>query len=488
MTIKFGTDGWRGVIGVDFTQDRLIRVCQALGEYALDKAKSPVRIIVGYDTRFMSAEFAQTAADVLSGTGHEVWLTAKPIATPVLSFAVRRWQAAAGLMVTASHNPPKYNGIKFKGFYGGSLLPEEIANIEKYLFAQSGNSAINTGYKKSKQITVFNPDGQYLAHLSTLLNKATLASGSLTVVVDAMHGSARGYLEEFLGAAGLSTVSCRNEINPSFGGVNPEPIEANLQPLRLAVLASQADVGVATDGDGDRLGAMDEHGSYVGAQQLFPLLLSHLVENRGWRGKVCKTFSTTSKVDLVAAKYNLPVITTPIGFKYICEYFLTTEVLMGGEESGGFGFQKHLPERDGIFSALLLLELMASKCKPLSTLLSEQDREFGSHFYQRVDLELSPSRSTDIPLLLQNLVQNPDKPGGCSDVPGLASWLGIPLVTVSQIDGVKFTLQDGSWLLLRPSGTEPVLRLYAEAPLQEQAGKMLAWARRVTGETNNQNF
>ena len=467
MTIKFGTDGWRGVIGVDFTRDRLIRVSQALGQYALDKAKSPVRIMVGYDTRFMSAEFAQTAAEVLAGTGHEVWLTAKPVATPVLSFAVRRWQAAAGLMVTASHNPPKYNGVKFKGAYGGPLLPEEVAKIEKYLSYQPGSLTSGPASQNAKQLTVFNPDEPYLAQLSTLVKKETLASGNLKVVVDAMHGSARGYVEEFLGPAGLSPAPCRNQINPSFGGLNPEPIEVNLDPLRQAVLASKADVGVATDGDGDRLGAIDEHGRYVSAQQLFPLLLSHLVENRGWQGKVCKTFSTTSRVDLVAAKYNLPVITTPIGFKYICEHFLTTEVLMGGEESGGFGFQKHLPERDGILSALLLLELMAHKGKSLSTLLSGQEQEFGPHFYQRVDLE-----------------QAPVKPDGCSAVPTLASWLGIPLDAVSQMDGTKFTLQDGSWLLLRPSGTEPVLRLYAEAPSQEQVEQMLTWARKVAGVEN----
>lgn len=477
MTIKFGTDGWRGVIGVDFTQDRLIRVCQAFGEYTLDKEKSTVRIIVGYDTRFMSAEFAYTAADVLAEYGHEVWLTTKPVATPVLSFAVQRWQASAGLMVTASHNPPKYNGIKLKGSYGGSMLPEEVNRIAKYL---DGTPAGKTG-EKVLGITMFNPDEEYLAQLSTLVNKTVLASGKIKVVVDAMHGSSRGYLASLLGSIGVLTVTCRNELNPLFGGVNPEPIESNLYPLQEAVLAAGANVGVAADGDGDRLGVIDEQGRYVSAQQLFPLLLGHLVENRGWKGKVCKTFSTTSRVDLVAAKYQLPLITTPIGFKYICQHFLAGEVLIGGEESGGFGFQKHLPERDGILSALFLLELMAYKRKALSTLLSEQDREFGPHFYQRMDLELNPSVREALPTLLKTFDQDPAVPEGGSGEANLSTWLGKPVASVSHLDGTKYTMPDGSWLLLRPSGTEPILRLYAEAPSQEQVDKMLAWAAKVAG-------
>ncbi|MHB8984008.1 MAG: phosphohexomutase domain-containing protein, partial [Carboxydocellales bacterium] len=250
------------------------------------------------------------------------------------------------------------------------------------------------------------------------------------------------------------------------------------------VLTSGADIGVAADGDGDRLGAMDEQGRYVSAQQLFPLLLEHLVKNRGWRGKVCKTFSTTSRVDLVAAKYQLPVITTPIGFKYICPHFLSTEVLMGGEESGGFGFQNHLPERDGMLSALFLLELLVHSGKSLSTLLAEQDREFGTQVYQRIDLALKPTNSAVIQTRLKTLhiETYQDSLEFTDQAAGLAEHLGMPIAEVSHLDGTKFTMIDGSWLLLRSSGTEPVLRLYAEASSQDQVEKMLEWAAKVADE------
>lgn len=468
MPIKFGTDGWRDVIAQDFTYDN-VRIVAAAHARTL-KAEGGENAVVGFDTRFGGPDFARLTAEVFAGAGLNVKLAAAYLPTPALSFAVKFYGAAGGAMLTASHNPPKYNGYKLKGSYGGTATPELVAEV-------AANLGTDGEIGVPGEIEPFDIRRDYYAALEGLLDLDVLRAYTGTMYHDAMGGAGGGWIEGFVRRAKLplNFLPIHGVPHPLFYGVNPEPIPQNLKILS-AVLASEAGTtfGTATDGDADRVGAVVAGGGYFNAHQIFAVLLMHLY-NRGQRGRVVKTVSGSSIIDKLCQVLGLELLETPVGFKYITEAFLEGErdpgkaVLIGGEESGGFAVRGHVPERDGILSSLLLLEAVATSGKSLPELFADIERLTGlRHFYDRNDLHLGPD--FDKAALLE-------RARGWTEVAGQ----GVEGVVTK--DGVKLLLFGGAWVMLRPSGTEPVVRVYAEAGSPELLAAILGEAtRRATDE------
>ncbi len=466
MPIKFGTDGWRDVIAQDFTYDNLREVAAAHAHTLLDGGGQSA--VIGFDTRFGGADFAQVAAEVFAGAGLNVKLAAAYLPTPALSFAVKFYGAAGGAMLTASHNPPKYNGYKLKGAYGGTATPELVAGVEANLGAGGRTGAAG-------QIEPFDVRRDYYAALEKLLDLDALRAYRGTMYHDAMGGAGGGWIEGFVRRTKLplNFLPIHGVPHPLFYGVNPEPIPQNLEVL-TAVLSSEegATFGTATDGDADRVGAVVAGGGYFNAHQIFAVLLLHLY-NRGLRGRVVKTVSGSSIIDKLCEVLGLELLETPVGFKYITEAFLEGEadperaVLIGGEESGGLAVRGHVPERDGILNSLLLLEAVARGGKSLPELFADIERLTGlRHFYDRNDLHLSPDF---------------DKAALLARARGWTEVAGQGVEGVVTKDGVKLLLFGGAWVMLRPSGTEPVVRVYAEAGSPELLAAILGEATsRVT--------
>ncbi len=457
-TIKFGTDGWRALIGEDFSFANVRRVAAAMSRYILGQGQAAQGLVVGYDARFLSPESARTAADVASGFGIPVVLAEGITPTPAVSYAVLRRKAAGGVMITASHNPHRWNGIKFKAAYGGSAAPAIVEAIEKCLELPDGDVTRGSGRPLRPGDTA-DLVGPYLDRIKSMVNLERIRSSGLTFVIDPMYGAARGLIARLFDGAGIPFREIHGEHNPLFPGLNPEPIDPHLEGLRRAVKDGPYIAGLATDGDADRIGAMDRSGTFIDSHKIFCILLRHLTEDLGKRGEVVRTFSTTTMVDKIARKHGLPLHVTPIGFKYVCELMLARDVLIGGEESGGIGIQGHLPERDGILNSLLLAEVMAEKGRTLGEMVEDLNREFGPHHYGRVDLEVKRS-AIDRTLRLV-------REGNINSVAGR------PVRRVDDLDGVKMIFDDSVWLLVRASGTENMLRLYAEAPSPEEVKKML---------------
>ena len=368
--IKFGTDGWRGVIGDDFTFANVRRVAAAIAQYVREESEPARGLVVGYDTRFLSAEFARAAAEVLAAAGIPVWLADAATPTPAVSYAVVARQTAGAIMITASHNPYRWNGVKFKAPYGGSAAPAIIHRIEIHLHRLDRARARP---RRSKPAAIETVDliTPYLERLKTLVHLDRIRASGQRFVIDPMYGAARGCIARLFGETGIPYQEIHGEHNPLFPGMNPEPIEPHVEDLRRAVTEGGYDAGFATDGDADRIGAIDRGGAFIDSHKIFSILLKHLAEDLGLRGEVVKTFSTTQMIDKLARKYDLPLHVTPIGFKYICELMLTRDVLIGGEESGGIAIKGHLPERDGILNSLLLAEVMAEKGKTLGELVED---------------------------------------------------------------------------------------------------------------------
>jgi len=456
--IKFGTDGWRAVIAEDFTFANVRRVAAAIAQYVREESE-PVRgLIVGYDMRFLSAEFARATADVLSAAGIPVWLGNTGTPTPAISYAVVARKTAGAVIITASHNPYQWNGVKFKAPYGGSAEPAIIHRIEAHL-RRLDRARTPPCKPKPAAVECVDLTTPYLERLKELVQLDHIRASGQKFVIDPMYGAGSGCIARLFNEAGISYREIHAEHNPLFPGMNPEPIEPHVDGLRRAVTEGGFDAGFATDGDADRIGAIDRTGDFIDSHKIFSILLEHLAGDLGLRGEVVKTFSTTQMIDKLAKKYGLPLHVTPIGFKYICELMLTRDVLIGGEESGGIGIKGHLPERDGILNSLLLAEVMAEKKKTLGELVEDLSREFGPHFYGRVDLEVKLARARQ---LVKQVAEGKFK-----------KIAGLKVTAVEDLDGAKMRFGDSAWLLVRASGTENLLRLYCEAPSRDQVKNVL---------------
>jgi phosphomannomutase len=484
MPIHFGTDGWRAVISDTFTFSNLRLVAQAIADAVgsgswnngmpLGNNVDPRKMVVGFDTRFLSDRYAVDVARVLAGNGYTVYLAQGDAPTPAISYAVRNLGCIAGVMITASHNAPRYNGAKLKASYGGSALQEQCRRVEVYLNdnEQRGRGPNLMDYEQARNLGLiqrFNPLPSYYDHLRTLINFDAIADNPPRVVVDSMYGSGRGVIKGVLQGTGCEVQEIRAEMNPGFGGVHPEPIERYLGALAGAISTDMGNFGLATDGDADRIGAMDERGHFIDPHRIMALSLRYLVEKRGWKGPVVRTVSTTRMIDRLAERYGLPVYETPVGFNHIADYMLKGDVLIGGEESGGISFKGHIPEGDGVIMGLLLLEVVATSGKSLHELVEDLLREVGPAFYQRIDLRLShPVAKDRMTRLLVD--QAPAEIGGGK------------VIDVYTTDGVKYLLSDDSWLLIRPSGTEPVLRVYSEGRSQEMVHALVGYGEKVAAD------
>lgn len=481
MPIHFGTDGWRAVISDTFTFNNLRLVAQAIADalrsgqwdmgQPLPEGTDPNKIVVGFDTRFLSDRYANDVARVLAGNGFQVYLSQGDAPTPAISFAVRHLKAYGGVMITASHNAPRYNGVKLKASYGGSALPEQCRRVEVYLNdneerARGPNLMDYDQARQAGLIQRFNPLLAYYDHLRKLINFDLIAENPQRVVVDSMYGSGRGVIRGILQGTGTEVNEIRGEMNPGFGGIHPEPIAEHLGALAGAIGAGLGQLGLALDGDADRTGAMDGRGNFVDPHKIMALSLKYLVEKRGLRGPVVRTVSTTRMVDRLAERYGLPVYETPVGFNHIADYMLKENVLIGGEESGGISIQGHIPEGDGVMMGLLLLELVASSGTSLYELVQALLKDVGPAFYRRTDLRLNhPVSKKEMSDYLVTCA--PTEIGG-EKIDG-----------ISTIDGVKYLINDGSWLLIRPSGTEPVLRVYAEGRNPQILDAMMCFGEEV---------
>jgi phosphomannomutase len=459
--IKFGTDGWRGIIADDFTFENIRRVAGAIASYVL-KYEDPKRgVIVGYDARFASPQAARVVADIISAAGIPVKLANDYTPTPAVSYAVKHQGAAGGVMVTSSHNPWNWNGVKFKGKFGGSATPGIMKRIEEELAA----GAAPKGNKATVEELDLKKD--YAVAVCAFADMDLIAKTKFKFAVDAMYGSGRGILPGIFENRGVHCVAIRQELNPLFPGINPEPIQPHTQMLQDTVVREKCDAGLATDGDADRIGAVAEDGTFVDSHKIFCVLLRWLLERKKWPGEVVRAFNTTRMIDRIAAKYGRKLHETSIGFKYVADLMMEREILMGGEESGGIGYSRFLPERDGVLNSLLLANAMAEEGKPLGQLVADLQRDFGTHHYGRSDLHIPEE-------MKQSAIQR-------ARADGTQSLGRYRVVKKENMDGVKFFLDAPTngkgaeaWVLFRASGTEPLLRLYTEASSPELVSEFLA--------------
>lgn len=464
--VKFGTDGWRGIIADDFTYANVRVAAAAIANYVLANEDATAGVCIGYDTRFGSRSFAKVVAEVMAGAGIPVTMAKEITPTPALSYAVRERKAAGGVMITSSHNPAEWNGVKYKASYGGSGKPSIMTAIESYLLKPLTQAAVPG---KIEEVD-FNPE--YIAAIARFVDLEAIKASGYKFLVDVMYGAGRGVLAGIFTRAGIPFVEIRNEINPAFPGINPEPILPHIKATQEAVVAEKCDAGLITDGDADRIGAVDEHGNVVDAHKIFSVLLKWLIEKKKWPGEVTRAFNTTKMIDRIAAKYGRPLNEHGIGFKYVCDLMLEKEILIGGEESGGVGISRHLPERDGMLNSLLLANVMADEKKTLGQLVQALQDEFGEHQYGRVDMHIDEE-------LKQSAIARAKA--------GVKDFAGMKVLKVETLDGIKFFLENAdcagklnaaeTWLLLRASGTEPLLRVYCESCSQESVARVLEAAQ-----------
>jgi phosphomannomutase len=458
VPIKFGTDGWRGIIAEDFTFANARTVAHAIARYVVRNEDARKGVLIGYDHRYAADRVASAAAEALSASGTPVWLADKPCPTPAISYLVRHSGAAGGIVITASHNPYRWNGIKYKASYGSSALPSIVAQIEQELetVLQKGVPPLPP---RQDLIHPLEPHAPYLDALEKLVDWKRLRDAKFRFVFDPMHGSAAGLLPELFRRNGISCDEIRGTRDPRFGGVHPEPIEPHIEALRQAVQAGKYDAGFCADGDGDRIGAIDRDGSFINPHRIFALLVWHLAGTRNLAGDIAKTFSVTKLIDKLAAKFARKLHEVPIGFKYICELMLEQNILIGGEESGGIGTSLYLPERDATVSALFLAELMAWHGKSLGELLAALHAEFGEYHYGRVDLDLKPGQKEKAIAHFSNGKLN--------------RILDLPVVRREDMDGIKVYLGEAAWVMVRASGTENLLRVYSETSKRETTRRIL---------------
>jgi phosphomannomutase len=461
--IKFGTDGWRGIIADDFTFDNVRRAAGAIASYVLKYEDAAHGVFIGYDTRFASQRAAQVAADVIATAGVPVKLADDYTPTPAVSYAVKTNGAAGGVMITSSHNPWNWNGVKFKGKFGGSATPDIMKKVEEELRAgvmpRGAKAAIENVDLKSA----------YIVAVCGFADLNLIGKAKFKVAIDSMFGSGRGILAGIFRERGVQHITIRQELNPLFPGINPEPIEPHIALLQQTVVNEKCDAGLATDGDADRIGAVAEDGSFVDSHKIFCVLLRWLLERKKWSGDVVRAFNTTRMLDRIAAKHGRKLYETQIGFKYIADLMMEHDILIGGEESGGIGYSRFLPERDGILNCLLLANAMAEERKPLGQLVADLQRDFGPHYYGRRDLHIAEE-------IKQNAIQR----ARSESTKSLGRYR---VLKKESLDGIKFFLDaptngNGAeaWILFRASGTEPLLRVYAEAASPELVTEILTTA------------
>jgi len=464
MNIKFGTDGWRAKIAEGYTFENLEKVSLALAITLEEENPSNKTCVIGYDTRFFSEEFAMHVAEVLSGVGFDVIISDNFIPTPTLAFSVKDIGCAVGIMITASHNPYNYNGFKIKQSFGGSASEEFTSKVEFNL-----EKIKNYNFsKEKKKIRVRNLFENYKNSLLKFVDTNAIKEANIRVAVDCMNGAGSGYLTKLLSELNVEVFPVRNEKDPYFKGSRPEPIPQLLGPLSYTVFSNSLNLGTALDGDGDRVASCDTLGTVFTSQQTYALLLHHLIENRKLRGKVLKNFAVSVLIDKLSKLYSIDCEILPVGFKYICSKMISeANVLMGGEESGGFGFRGHIPDRDGFLSSLYLIESVVMTKKSLMEQLDEIYDKVGFFEYDRYDLKLETSVD-EVKKKIKDLIENPKKKINDKTV-----------YKISTIDGIKYILEDESWLLIRPSGTEPVVRIYAEGKSIHEAKALIKFGKKL---------
>ena len=472
--IRFGTDGWRGLIAEDFTFDNVALCAQGVANYLVQQRVAERGLVVGYDTRFASREFAARVAEVMAGNGITSFLASNAAPTPVVSFNVLHQEAAGAAIITASHNPALWNGFKYKPDYAGSATPEVTARLEEEIERAESTGVASMPLQRARDqglVRDFDPMPAYIDQVARLVDLPAIRRAGLNVVVDAMYGAGGGYLPALLSSdtQGDTAVLEKNgERNPAFPGIErPEPIASNLSALSRQVVESGADVGIAFDGDADRVGIVDEKGNVFTTHQAFALLAHYLLELKGERGALVRSLTSTNMIDRLGERYGVPVFETVVGFKYICPIMLREDALMGGEESGGYGFRGHIPERDGILSGLMLLEYMVKASRRPSELMDDLFQAVGRHYYNRRDVDVDPG---DRPALLGRLES--------AEVGEIA---GLQVTGGDSVDGRRFIFEGNAWLLGRFSGTEPLLRIYAEADSPEVVEKLLDGAQSFLG-------
>lgn len=472
--ISFGTDGWRGIIAKDFTFDNVRLVARAVAAYINEEGIGQRGIVIGRDNRFLAEEFAETVAEEFNQQGIPVFMCCGATPTPVTAYAIKLHRAAGAVMLTASHNPPPYNGFKFIPETAGPALPHITKKIEENIAKlQAGEPSdvyalippegrygnlVGEENKTACGCTLEKPFDQYVKHLAEIIDMNTIGRAGLKIIIDPMYGAGIGYLEHILGNAGAEVEVFHNQRDPLFGGTLPEPTGKSLEELKQRVTTGKANLGLALDGDADRFGIIDANGEYITPNQFLPLLYYHLLTVKGWRGPVARTVATTHLLDRLAAKYSQRVYESPVGFKYIGQNLLEKECILGGEESGGLSIKGHIPEKDGILAGLLAAEMVAYHGKSLTELLAQIYTEFGRLYSERLDIHTTPELKETI---LEQLKEfSPSELGGQR------------VVDKTSLDGVKLVLADGAWVLIRPSGTEPLFRIYTEANSLEQKEKL----------------
>lgn len=466
--IRFGTDGWRGIIADDFTFGNVRRVAQALADYVTSQGLAPRGVVIGYDQRFASEDFARAVAEVMAGNEIPVFFCQQACPSPTAAYAVLARSAGAGAVITASHNPARYNGVKVKDAHAASAPPDMVAAIEALVDRSPVRRRPFEEARQDGKIALFDPFPAYQQQLAALVNLDRIRQAGLTVIADPMFGAGIGYLPALLSGGSTRVIEIHGERNPIFPGMrNPEPLAHNLTKLCTVVPDSGSDVGLALDGDADRVGLVDERGHFVDPLRVFALLTLYLLEVRGWRGPIVKSISTTSMVEKLAARYHLPVYETPVGFKYVGAKMVGVDAIIGGEESAGFAFRGHIPERDGILSALFLLDLMIRLERTPSELVAYLFEQVGEHHYARIDVPCVEPCPADVLARLRERVPT--------------ELFGQKVRASLDERGYKYFLADGSWLLVRASGTEPLVRFYAEASTPERVQQLLDVGREMAG-------
>ncbi len=472
MTIKFGTDGWRGVIAEDFTFENVRKVAQAMADYVqkTEAAKGKPQVVVGYDKRFLSEEYAKAVCEVLAANNITALFTGKPTPTPAITMAIKKHKLSGGIILTASHNPPKFNGIKFKTKDAAPADGAVTAEIESLIGKNEVKHADFDACIKEKTIKVVDIDNDYLNFIKHYIDFSVIKNKNISLLVDYMHGTGAGYFEKLLDKSRCRITALHAERNPSFGGNNPEPVPKNLKEFLKNAKSKKADLAVALDGDSDRIGGAGADGEYLGSGQIISLILLHLLECRKLRGKVIKTISGTNLIEKIARDFGLELIETPVGFKHISKIMLKEDVLIGGEESGGIGFKGYIPERDGLVSGLFLLEMVAKNKKPIHKIMNDVYKRYGRYYYDRLDVELPVAKGLNAVSMLKK--SPPDKLSGKK------------IKQIKSYDGIKFILEDSSWLLIRASGTEPIIRIYAEALSKKDVNTLLNLGKELAFKWN----